>query len=256
MTPERADATNRLADVVQEFASAVVPALRGGDGRFDLLGSVLSRPDDPASVAAVRVLGADALAPCILSGKAPTEADVVLVEGAVGAFPPTDGSSAVTEWSHWGMRTVVHHIRTAHLPGPPPGENPADVPVTAPADTDWVADGTWQRMTHQLSQLAALAVPELSSPLHAAVGRRPVDLARGFVRAVRRRDWLQAAGAGRWLAVTKGVPETLGLDTGLQFVHHMGGSDARVALHVRAAQLARENSGPPAVHGADETAPA
>lgn len=243
MSPERSDATNRLADVVQEFASAVVPALRGGDGRFDLLGSVLSRPDDPASVAAVRVLGADALAPCILSGKTPTEADVVLVEGAVGAYPPTEGGSAVSAWSHWGMRTVVHHIRTAHLPaGPPPGEHPGDVPVTAPEDTDWVAGEPWQRMTHQLSQLAALAVPGLASSLHAAVAARPVDLSRGFVRAVRRRDWLQAAGAGRWLAVTRGVPETLGLDTGLQFVHHMGGADARVALHVRAAQLARENS--------------
>jgi hypothetical protein len=69
--------------------------------------------------------------------------------------------------------------------------------------------------------------------------RRPVDVARGFVRAVRRRDWLQAAGAGRWLVLLDGVPQTLGLDTGLEFVAQMGGEDARVALQVEAAQLMR-----------------
>jgi len=35
------------------------------------------------------------------------------------------------------------------------------------------------------------------------------------------------------------VPETLGLDTGLEFVAQMGGEDARVAFQVRAAQLLR-----------------
>lgn len=62
-------------------------------------------------------------------------------------------------------------------------------------------------------------------------------MARGFVRAVRRRDWLQAAGAGRWLAVLDGVPDSLGLGAGLEFVEHMAGGDPRVVLHVRAAQL-------------------
>lgn len=66
-----------------------------------------------------------------------------------------------------------------------------------------------------------------------------MDVARGFVRAVRRRDWLQAAGAGRWLSVIDGVPDTLGLDTGLEFVEQMAQADARVGLHVHAARHIR-----------------
>jgi hypothetical protein len=72
-----------------------------------------------------------------------------------------------------------------------------------------------------------------------AARSRPVDVARGFVRAVRRRDWQQAAGAGRWLTLLDGVPDTLGLDGGLDFVELMGGSDPRVALQVAAARAMR-----------------
>lgn len=236
---------------MQEFASAVVSALRGGDGRFDVLGSVLTPTDDPVAVAAVRVLGGDALAPCTLAGQVPTEDGLVLFERAIGAFPPKAGGSAVSAWSHWGMRAALRRARsTAGTAGAgtgagadagqgPYGDGESGAPDGAAPDTDWVAAQSWQQMTHQLAQLAALAVPGLVPPLAQAVAARPVDLARGFVRAVRRRDWLQAAGAGRWLAVTRGTPESLGLDTGLDFVHHMGAADARVALHVRAAQLAR-----------------
>lgn len=73
-----------------------------------------------------------------------------------------------------------------------------------------------------------------------AAAARAVDLARGFVRAVRRRDWLQAAGAGRWLAAIGGEPATLGLERGLDFVELMGGHDPRVTLHIRAARLMAE----------------
>jgi hypothetical protein len=69
--------------------------------------------------------------------------------------------------------------------------------------------------------------------------RRTVDVARGFVRAVRRRGWLQAAATGRWLTLLDDVPDTLGLDAGLEFVALMGGDDPRVALHLRAARPVR-----------------
>lgn len=243
MAAERSDATSRLPDIVQEFASAAVLALRGGGGRFELLGSVLSRPDDPASVAAARVLGADTLAPCTLTGKAPSDADLALVQAAVEAFPPAAGGSPVSAWSHWGMRAALHRVRSQERGQVPDGQVPDGAGQFEDPPTDWVTAESWQRMTHQLSQLAALAVPGLPSPLATAVAKRPVDLARGFVRAVRRRDWLQAAGAGRWLALTDGVPDSLGLDTGLGFVHHMCPSDGRVSLHLRAAQLARRSDG-------------
>lgn len=56
---------------------------------------------------------------------------------------------------------------------------------------------------------------------------------------MRRRDWQQAAGAGRWLTLLDGVPDTLGLESGLDFVELMGGSDPRVALQVEAARAMR-----------------
>ncbi|NLU67828.1 hypothetical protein HCC30_11175 [Streptomyces sp. HNM0574] len=239
METERSATASRLQAVVQEFASAVVPALRGGGGRSDVLGSVLTGADDPVALAAARVLGADVLAPCTLAGKTPTDADVALVGAAVSAYPPGSGASAATAWTHWGMCAALERARAAGAGGTaPPG-----APDGAAPATDWVAAESWQRVTHQLAQVASLAVPGMPSALADAVARRPVDLSRGFVRAVRRRDWLQAAGAGRWLATTEGVPESLCLDTGLEFVHHMGAAaDARVALHVRAARLARETA--------------
>lgn len=121
-------------------------------------------------------------------------------------------------------------------------------------DASWATEAPWQQLTHQLAVLGALAVPATTtttSQVARVVAGRPVDLARGFVRAVRRRDWLQAAGAGRWLAALTvaepgvgalpggGVPDSLGLDAGLDFVLRMGGADPRVALHAHAAQLLR-----------------
>lgn len=106
-------------------------------------------------------------------------------------------------------------------------------------DVAWLEQAPWQAFTHQLSVLAPLARPASASAVNRVASRRPADVARGFVRAVRRRDWLQAAGAGRWLATLDGVPDTLGLAAGLDFVQLMGGQDPRVALHLRAAGLIR-----------------
>lgn len=101
--------------------------------------------------------------------------------------------------------------------------------------TGWIDLDPWPKLAHRVSQLAALALPRLAPGLTEQLSTRTNDLARGFVRAVRRRDWLQAAGVGRWLARLPDVPQTLGLDSGLAFVHQMGGGDPRVALHVAAA---------------------
>jgi hypothetical protein len=109
-------------------------------------------------------------------------------------------------------------------------------------DAEWLRALPWQRMTHHLALLASLAVPGTTA-LHEAAARRPVDLARGFVRAVRRRDWLQAAGAARWLALTPGVPDSLGLAAGLEFVSRMGQQDSRVVLHTTVATLLTETAG-------------
>lgn len=230
------NAASGLPGAVQELATAVASAL-DGDDRLDVWTATAAAPDDPVTVAAVRVLGADVLAPTLLRGTPPVIVAPSSVEHACAAYAPATGATPVTVWSHWGMHealrrtTAPEHTGEVALPGP-----------AGQPDAEWVRALPWQRLSHHLAQLAALAVPG-DTALHAAVADRPVDLARGFVRAVRRRDWLQAAGTGRWLTLTPGVPSSLGLAAGLDFAARMGGDDARVALHVHAARLVAEVAG-------------
>ncbi|WP_242578097.1 hypothetical protein [Streptomyces sp. MST-110588] len=187
---------------------------------------MVTRSDDPLAPAAARVLGADVLAPCTLLGQTASEADIALLGTAARAFPPAAGSSS-SEWNHWGLLGALRLTGATAGTAAGTGAEPA---------ASWVTADPWPRVTHRLAQVAALAGLPLPSELSAAAGGRVVDVARGFVRAVRRRDWFQAAGAGRWLATMDDVPPSLGLDRGLAFVAQMGGDDARVALHVQVAQ--------------------
>lgn len=210
-TPARA-----VAQSVEALARGVVRALDSAESL-----DVPAAPDDPVLLAAARVLGADLLAPSTLAIRAATASEIALLDGAVRAFPP-DPASSVSQWTHWGARMALGQAQ--------PGR---DEP-----DTAWLVGESWPRLTYQLAGVAALATRTPSALTTVAVGRVE-DLARGFVRAVRRRDWRQAAGAGRWLAAVGEVPPSLGLDAGLDFVDLMGVDDARVALHVRAARILR-----------------
>ncbi|MEV0638341.1 hypothetical protein AB0I77_26030 [Streptomyces sp. NPDC050619] len=221
----------RLTGAVQDLASEVVSALRGGD-HLPLGDSLLGRdetgPSGDLTLAAVRVLGADVLLPNVLRSVPSDPDDLAVVRKAVKAFPPSADASPTSLWSHWAMERALPRS-AAPLDG-------ARADGTEPG-AEWLDEAPWQFLTHQLAVLAPLALPAEDCAVARAARRRPVDVARGFVRAVRRRDWLQAAGAGRWLTVLDGVPETLGLESGLAFVAQMGGDDPRVALQVQAARL-------------------
>ncbi|MFJ9152950.1 hypothetical protein ACIRP7_33915 [Streptomyces sp. NPDC102270] len=231
---EQSGTSTRLAGAVQGLTSELVSALRSGD-RFRLAGMVAQghapgTTADP-SLAAVRVVGADVVLPSVLLRCPPPDGDDLAVFGrAVHAYPPPAGAPPASVWSHWAMRRALLRL-DASLDGAWDDD--------AEPEAAWLDDVPWQFLTHQLAVLAPLALPGEDCAVARAARRRPVDVARGFVRAVRRRDWLQAAGAGRWLTVLDGVPRTLGLDTGLEFVAQMGGEDARVAFQVEAAQLMR-----------------
>lgn len=222
-----------LAGAVHDLATEVVLALRSGDHLATVCGAAGIDEENRTGIAAARVIGADLLLPSVLYGRLPHPGDVAVLDRAVREFPPKPDAPAATAWSHW------HLISTLQRMAPPtPG---AAAPATyAEPDAAWLEGAPWQAFTHQLSVLAPLAVPAAPSAVRRAATDRAVDLSRGFVRAVRRRDWLQAAGAGRWLAAIGGEPATLGLERGLDFVELMGGHDPRVALHVRAARLMAE----------------
>ncbi|WP_079190013.1 hypothetical protein [Actinacidiphila paucisporea] len=231
-----------MADV----ANGVALALDGEGDSYAL--SALLAQEDTVALAAVRVLGADVLAPYALRGDpARGSTDRQVVRRALAAYPPGADASDVSLWSYRGL---VEASR-AFLPetgadgvdgadgggrdgegGEPGAERP---PEPRPGDA-WVQTDPWPALAHRASQLAALSLPSLAPALAVGLAARTDDLARGFVRAVRRRDWLQAAGVGRWLVRAPDVPDSLGLAAGLVFVRRMSGSDPRVVLHTTAAQ--------------------
>ncbi|MFF8436496.1 hypothetical protein [Streptomyces bacillaris] len=229
---DQTHAPSPLAGAVHDLATEVVLALRSGDHLATVCGAAGIDEENRTGIAAARVIGADVLLPSVLYGRNPHPGDVAVLDRAVREFPPKPDAPAATAWSHWHMISTLRRIAP-----PPPGA--AAVTYQEP-DAAWLEQAPWQSFTHQLSVLAPLAVPAAPSAVQRAASARAVDLARGFVRAVRRRDWLQAAGAGRWLAATGGEPATLGLERGLDFVELMGGHDPRVTLHVRAARLMAE----------------
>lgn len=226
---ESTDAAPGLPGAVQDLARAVSAVLSGAEAAD--VWTPGAGDADPVTVAAVRVLGADALAPTTLRGAQPV-VTTASVERACALYEPAPGSTPVTVWSHWGLCDALHRTTATGIATPADGQ----------PDAQWLDPLPWQRLSHHLAQLASLALPAPTA-LHEAAARRPVDLARGFVRAVRRRDWLQAAGTGRWLALTPGVPPSLGLGKGLEFVARMGGHDGRVALQATAAALLMEQAG-------------
>ncbi|WP_433398575.1 hypothetical protein [Streptomyces sp. CA-146814] len=230
---DQTHAPSPLAGAVHDLATEVVLALRSGDHLATVCGAAGIDEENRTGIAAVRVIGADLLLPSVLYGRHPHPGDVAVLDRAVREFPPKPDAPAATAWSHW------HMISTLQRMAQPPGTTGATGSFEEP-DAAWLEQAPWQSFTHQLSVLAPLAVPAAPSAVQRAAAARAVDLARGFVRAVRRRDWLQAAGAGRWLAATGGEPATLGLERGLEFVELMGGHDPRVTLHVRAARLMAE----------------
>ncbi|MFC9962497.1 hypothetical protein ACFVIB_34620 [Streptomyces nigra] len=228
---EQSGTSALLQGAVQDLASDVVSALRGGDHVRMSGTSAMDDVEGSLTLAAVRVLGADLLLPHVLFPAPPDPEALEAFRRTAEAYPPRPDAAPTVRWSHWAMRRTLARLGSPLLA--PPGEDAGE------PGTDWLETATWQVLTHQLAVLAALAVPgEDSAVLRVARGR-PVDLARGFVRAVRRRDWQQAAGAGRWLTLVDGVPDTLGLEAGLDFVELMGGTDPRVTLQVQAARVMR-----------------
>lgn len=222
---EQAQGAVPLSAVIADAATGVALALRGEGDPYAV--SRILRQGDAASLAALRVLGADALAPYALDHRVcPGGDDEMVVRQALTAYPPGTDASEVSVWSYRGLVEASH----SYLSG---GAEPWPQPPQAAAG--WVTADPWPKLAHRVSQLAALALPGLAPGLADDLATRTDDLARGFVRAVRRRDWLQAAGVGRWLSRLPKVPQTLGLDAGLAFVRQMSDGEPRVAVHVAAA---------------------
>ncbi len=196
---------------VETLAGCVVRALAGVDDAFGLTYQLLpesSPVDCQAGLAAVRVLGCDALAPFLVAGHQFSPADAEVVANSIRTFPlpePDLGAKPDDDADHtlvrllrdWATGEVLTRLGEPGLAS----SYPAGAGAGFGRARGWVV---WAGM---LAQLSPLAVPGLHSALHADVRCYRLDIARGVTRSMLRRDHLTAARLVRWLAVCGDAPQ-------------------------------------------------
>ncbi|MFI6517757.1 hypothetical protein ACIBF1_19525 [Spirillospora sp. NPDC050679] len=221
-----------------QLVSTLAARGRSGQDEADAfrLHELLPDADAAPGLAAVRVLGADTLAAHVMGRLPLVPADRRLLERAQAAFPLRTDSTIVDHWLHWGLERVQAQVTTD---GPVTSVPPLDItrPVVKASDSDWLNDQPWPVMTRHLAHLASLAWPGTDAALVRTLTRRRHDLASGFVRAFMRRDWPQAAGAARWLALLGQPPPALRLPSSIDFLLQAAHDDPRARLHLRFARL-------------------
>ncbi|HJT04236.1 MAG TPA: hypothetical protein VJ757_11495 [Pseudonocardiaceae bacterium] len=199
------------AAAVETLAGRVVGALTGANDAFRLA-EVLppeTRPADRrAGLAAVRVLGADALAPFWVAGHqfSPDDAEVVAMSIRTFPLPELDSSASddyaaeTATWvrvlREWATGEVLTRL----------GESGYSRPYPVRAGAGGGRERGWVAWAGMLAALSPLAVPGLDSALHADVQCYRLDVARGVTRALLRRDHLTAARLVRWLVVCHDGP--------------------------------------------------
>lgn len=191
---------------VETLAGCVVRALTGVDDAFRLTDQLPPEGgpvDRQAGLAAIRVLGSDALAPFLVAGHqfSPDDAEVVAISMRTFPLPEPDRSGEYDQDAdnamlvrllrEWATVEILTRL----------GEPGCASPYPARVCADTGQDRGWMAWTGMLAQLSPLALPGLDSALHADVRRCPLDVARGVTRAMLRRDHLTAARLARWLAV-------------------------------------------------------
>ncbi|MFC3998035.1 hypothetical protein ACFOVU_19040 [Nocardiopsis sediminis] len=157
--------------------------------------------DNGSGQGAVRVTGADVLAPFLLSGRVPDDDDVAVVQASVRVFPaPAPAAVADPVWAarDWALSRVLARFGIdasswdglAAIDG-----DPASVlPSLGTAEP-------WAPWALTLARLSSLALPGLDGAARDAALSRRTDLVRGLTRSMLRRDHLTAARLARWLAM-------------------------------------------------------
>ncbi|WP_051858624.1 hypothetical protein [Streptomyces cellulosae] len=227
------------------LAVRALDALRGVGGTA-LVARHVEEADDPtAALAAVRVVGADIFAPCLLADAAFHPEDAAVITQSFTVFPPASVSAPpptgaaepwIAAWRDWATATLLAS-RTGTEPdgilAPRPPASAADLPVDTadPGSQDPDTAISWQRWSVRMGQLSPLALPGLKGPVHTAARAAPLALARGATRAVLRRDFPTAMRITRWLALLSAEGVRLPLDP-VPMVEHLRlhGGGPRLAL--------------------------
>ncbi|GLW11453.1 hypothetical protein Misp01_65810 [Microtetraspora sp. NBRC 13810] len=227
-----------VGPAVHLLAGALTRALlEEGDG-FRLGRFLADSGDRSAGLAAVRVLGADVLTPFVLKGLPLPGEDAALIEAAVRVYPAPQDQPRET--ALWRVREAALVRALAALGVDASGwEGLTPVrPARQPPAPEWVP------LAVDLVRLACAAPPFTDATVREELARRRLDLTRGLVRALLRRDALSAARLARWLtfdAVTARPPL---LAPALEHLEIVGADDARVLLETTIAR--RTMTRPPA----------
>ncbi|ONI87798.1 hypothetical protein ALI22I_20975 [Saccharothrix sp. ALI-22-I] len=225
-----------IADAAATLAGRILDAFHG-DEFTGLADHVDSCADQVVALGAVRLVGADVFAPHLLLSRPLAGRDVAVVADSFAYFPavgePDTHERRVTAWRDWATATVLTRLAgtgpdEAVVFAPPPDTASA---VLGPADA-------WQQWSVHVAQLSPLALPEVGGPVVEAVGREGKALARGAVRAVLRRDYVNAARLARWVALLSHSGTRLPLDPVLlvEQIRLHGGTGPRLLLDLAVAR--------------------
>ncbi|MER6298361.1 hypothetical protein ABT247_02150 [Kitasatospora sp. NPDC001539] len=230
----------QYAAAVERVAGRTLDALRGGGDPAALVepDAAVPRP----LLAAVRLLGADLLAPSLFGGGEPDPATAALLAEArrvvPAPAPPSEQAALVIAWQDWAAGRLL--VRAGHAEAAP---RPA--PLPGPEDLGW------QAWSVRMSQLSVLALPTLDGPVHDAALAHALALARGTVRSMLRRDLTTAARLARWLAWTEaeGRRSRLDLEPVLDRIALAGDGSARTGLELALARRLLDRARPSDAEG-------
>ncbi|MEV7192049.1 hypothetical protein AB0N81_09585 [Streptomyces sp. NPDC093510] len=260
MSPDQSQTA--YAASAADLALRALDALHGVGGTA-MLAEHVERSDDPkAALAALRIVGADAFAPYLLSDMVFHPQDAAAVAQSFAVFQPSVSPPAappegaaepwLVAWRDWATAALLERFadpRTVGGLAPQPTGAPM---LTAPMLTAPLRDDTtthsghagtgWQQWSVRMGQLSPLALPQLDGPVHGAARAAPQALARGATRAMLRRDYPTAARIARWLALLASENVALPLDPEPLVEHlRLHGGGPRLALDVA---IARRLLGP------------
>ncbi|MBV9729320.1 MAG: hypothetical protein JO309_07950 [Pseudonocardiales bacterium] len=229
------------AAAVERLAASVVCALGSADGVFRLRDQ-LPGSEGMAGLAALRILGPDALAPFVLSGHRFSAEDAEMVAASLRVFPMAapgaqiasqlEGGVPVRALRDWATGQVLTRLGARGFARP------------YPRGAGVGRDRGWLRWAVVLAQLSPLASPGVDSPVHAQVRRYPQEVARGVTWAMLRRDYLTAVRLVRWLLAENEPVEDpwFPLEPVMRHVELVAEPNARLLLELAVARRSREGS--------------
>lgn len=229
MAPVNGSRTAAYAAAVQDLTSRLHQALDEGRHSDPVLAASVRQAgqEQKEVLAAVRVLGPDALAPALLAGVRPHPHDREVLDEVLLVFPPAAGDPVEAACLAHAQQQAAQGCGSDAVGAVEAGDAAQRAfVVQSTAEADWCA---WAQ---HMARLSPLAWPALPGPVADMARKREADVERGLTRAMLRRDYASAARLARWAALTQAPGGTGGLDPEplLRHVTEMAGGAARVLL--------------------------